>query len=81
MAFSREDAVVIAYASFGKCADRFPIGVAAVVTCDGGMATNFKLQYSNINTRFERMILNLPAPYTDLKLPLIMTAAAVLAAT
>jgi len=76
--FSPEDAVIIAYGSFGVDVSSQQIGVEVVVTNDLKLATNFQTKYGEIRDRFEKMVLNLPEPYCTLKLPHVMTATEVL---
>lgn len=79
MAFSREDAIVLAYGSFGVAPNLQTAGVEVIVTNDFKLATNFNAQQVKIQARFEQMIFNLPEPYASLKLPAVMTTAALLA--
>jgi hypothetical protein len=77
-AFSREDAMVLAYGSLGVDVNLQVAGVEVIVTNDFKLAANFNAQHSAIKARFERMIFNLPEPYAGLKLPAVMTTATVL---
>lgn len=79
--FTREDALVLAYGSFGVDLTAQLAGVEVIVTTDVGMVNNFKEQHAKIKLRFERMISNLPEPYAGLRLPQVMTTASALALT
>lgn len=81
LAFSPEDAIVIAYGSFGIDLNRHSVGVEAIVTGDLKLAAHFNAKYAEIKERFDNMILNLSEPYRQLTLPAVITTAAVLAAT
>jgi hypothetical protein len=76
--FTREDAVVLAYASFGVDLDSQSVGVDAIITGDLGLATNFNTRYAEIKEHFDAMTPNLSEPYRSLSLPKIVTPAIVL---
>lgn len=78
--FSPEDAVIIAYGSFGLDLQTGQVGVEAVITNDNHMAINYRTRYAEINERFEAMVNGLTEPYHELKLPHIVTATEALAA-
>lgn len=79
--FSREDAVVVAYASFGLDSLSRIASSEALITNDLRLANNFKAQKANIEDRFKRMTSKLLDPYSSLKLPEVMTTADALAST
>ncbi|MGH9752512.1 MAG: hypothetical protein ACREA2_06980 [Blastocatellia bacterium] len=79
--FSPEDAVVIAYASFGLRSRSRIANIEAIVTNDLRLTNNFKAQKANIEDRFKRMTRNLLDPYSNLMLPEVMTTANVPAST
>jgi len=79
--FSPEDAVMIAYASFGLDSRSQIASVESLVTNDFRLATNFKAQRANIEDRFKRMVSNLLAPYSSLELPEVITTAKALTST
>lgn len=79
--FSPEDAVVVAYASFGLDSRPQLAQVEALVTNDFRLANNFKAQKASIEDRFKRMINDLLDPYSSLTLPEVMTTADALAST
>jgi hypothetical protein len=80
-AFSREDACMVAYASFGLDAHSQIPNIEALVTNDFRLVNNFRAQYPKIKDRFERMIINLPDPFLKVKLPAVMTTAEALTST
>ena len=61
--FTREDALVLAYGSFGVDLAAQLAGVEVIVTTDLGMVNNFNAQYAKIKLRFEQMVFSLPEPY------------------
>ncbi|MCI0491159.1 MAG: hypothetical protein L0229_31605 [Blastocatellia bacterium] len=77
-AFSPEDAVMIAYGSFGVDVHLQKAGIDAVVTNDLKLAANFHTRYLEIDGRFAEMVQNLSDPHRALKLPRIITVAEVL---
>lgn len=77
--FSPEDAIVIAYGSFGVDVQSHGVGAAVVITNDVRLATNFNNHIATIKNRFEQMVMQLPEPYQGLTLPEVVTTAAVLA--
>lgn len=81
LAFSREDAVVLAYGSFGVAQNSQVVGVEVIVTSDFKLAANFDAQQVKIQAGFEQMVFSLPEPYAGLKLPSVMTTLALLAVT
>jgi hypothetical protein len=72
-AFSREDAVVLAYACFGLDAQSQLPNIHALVTNDFKLSNNFASQFAKIRDRFEKMVIHLPGPYLRSKLPAVMT--------
>jgi len=49
-----------------------------IVTTDQGLEKNYFRNFDQIEKRFKDMILNLPEPYKDLRLPRVITTATVL---
>lgn len=78
-AFSSEDAIVLAYGSFGLDVESKTIGVDAIITTDIRLAEHYERRHAEIQTRFDDMIAKLPEPYAVLKLPQVLTTAAILA--
>jgi hypothetical protein len=79
--FAPEDAIVVAYGSFGIDARVPSVGVEAIVTNDVRLATNFHTHQAEIARRFSDMIAQLPAPYAALTLPTVVTTSSMLAQT
>lgn len=76
--FTREDAVIIAYASFGVDLASGNLGADAIVTTDLHLARNFDTRHSEIQERFDLMVKSLAEPYRGLSLPEVVTPAVVL---
>lgn len=76
--FTREDAVIVSYGSFGQAAAQNQLGVEYVVTTDLRMVTNYQTRFAEINDRFDQMVVNLPAPYQQATLPQVITPQAIL---
>ncbi|HZS44099.1 MAG TPA: hypothetical protein VFC63_03285 [Blastocatellia bacterium] len=76
--FSPEDAIILAYGSFGFDLEKQTVGVDMIVTTDQGLEKNYFRNFDQIEKRFKDMILNLPEPYKDLRLPRVITTATVL---
>ncbi len=73
-AFTREDAMMLAYGSFGVDAlGRHPV-IEVFITNDFALAANFQTNAAKLNDRFERMVFNLSDPYCRLTLPAVLTA-------
>ena len=79
LTFAPEDAIVVAYGSFGIDGRIPSIGVEAIVTNDLKLATHFYAHHAEIVHRFHDMIAQLPAPYAALTLPAVVTTASILA--
>ena len=77
-AFSSEDAIILAYGSFGLDVESRTVGVDAIITTDNRLADHYKQRHAEINNRFHDMILNLPESYRQLTLPQVVTTAKVL---
>ena len=76
--FSSEDAIVLAYGSFGLDVESETVGVDAIITTDIRLADRYKQRNPEINNRFNDMITNLPEAYRQIKLPQVLTTATVL---
>lgn len=76
--FSPEDAIVLAYGSFGVHPKSPTVGVDAIITTDIGLAENYNRRYFAIEGRFRDMVLNLSEFYGALTLPQVVTTVAVL---
>jgi hypothetical protein len=79
--FAPEDAIMVAYGSFGIDLRLPSIGVEVLVTTDQRLATHFHTRHAEITHRFHDMITQLPTPYAALTLPTIATTASLLAST
>ena len=79
LTFAPEDAIVVAYGSFGFDLRIPSVGVEAIVTTDQRLATHFHARHAEIAHRFRDMIVQLPAPYAALTLLAVMTTASILA--
>jgi hypothetical protein len=77
-AFSSEDAIVLAYGSFGLDVESKTVGVDAIVTTDIRLAEHYERRHAEIENRFNDMIVNLPEAYALLRLPNVLTTAAIL---
>ncbi len=79
-AFSSEDAIILAYGSFGLDEESQTVGVDAIVTTDSRLAEHYERRHTEIKikNRFDDMIVNLPEPYKGLTLPQVVTTATVL---
>jgi hypothetical protein len=75
LTFAPEDAMVVAYGSFGIDGRVPSIGVEAIVTNDLKLVRHFHAHHVEIVHRFHDMIAQLPAPYTALTLPGVVTTA------
>ena len=78
-AFSSEDAIVLAYGSFGLDVESKTVGVDAIITTDIRLAEHYERRHGEIKQRFDDMIVNLPETYAVLRLPQVLTTAAILA--
>lgn len=78
-AFSSEDAIVLAYGSFGLDVECKTVGVDAIIITDFGLAEHYERRRREIKHRFDDMIVNLPETYAVLRLPQVLTTAAILA--
>jgi hypothetical protein len=77
-AFSSEDAIVLAYGTFGLDAESKTVGVDAIITTDIRLAEHYERRHVEIKNRFDDMIVNLPEPYAALTLPQVLTTATIL---
>jgi hypothetical protein len=76
--FSSEDAIVLAYGSFGLDVESQMVGVDAIITTDVRLADRYNQRHPEIRTRFNDMITNLPEAYRQLTLPQLLTTVTVL---
>ena len=71
--FTREDALVLSYGTFGLPPGDLILGVSTVVTFDRPMIHNFEAQGANLLRRLTAMTGQLPSPYSDAALPRVLT--------
>ncbi|MBM4460171.1 MAG: hypothetical protein FJ011_20810 [Chloroflexi bacterium] len=71
--FTREDALVLSYGTFGLSSNGLILGVSAVVTFDRPMIHNFEAQQAKVFRRLTAMAAQLPSPYSDAALPRVLT--------
>jgi hypothetical protein len=76
--FSPEDAIVLAYGSFGIDLNSTQVGVDTIVTNDFRLARHFQAHQAEIDHRFSEMRVQLPAPYATLTLPDVVTTTSIL---
>ncbi len=76
--FSPEDAVVLAYGSFGVSADGSQVGAEAIVTADLRLAARYADNYAELEQRFRDMVTALAGVYATLRLPQVFTTTDVL---
>ena len=79
LTLSPEDAIVVAYGSFGIDLSFPRLGVETIVTNDLRLASHFRTRYVEIEHRFGEMIAQLSGPYTLAALPEVVTTANILA--
>jgi hypothetical protein len=72
--FSREDALILSYASFGFDEIEETLGVEMVLTNDLRMQARYERGSARIDTRFRRMTRQLRKPYREATLPEVMNA-------
>jgi hypothetical protein len=78
LTFSPEDAIVVAYGSFGIDLSIPSLGVETIATNDLRLAAHFRTKYAEIEDRFSEMISQLSGPYTMVSLPKVVTTASLL---
>lgn len=67
--FTREDANVIALATFGTSKKDSLFGMELIVTQDQPMSTNWQTRRKEIQKHLDAMISQLPSPYHEARLP------------
>lgn len=72
MSFSREDAVVLAYGSFGMNSFSNLVTVHTLLTTDLKLVANYEHQQVEIESRFIQMTQHLPEPYSTAELPEVL---------
>lgn len=71
--FSREDALLLAHASFGIDEPRPAFGAGILLTTDYALKNRYERNIGHIERRFHRMTRQLKPPYRDATLPSILT--------
>ena len=71
--FTREDALVLSYGTFGLPPGDLIVGVSAVVTFGRPMIHNFEAQGARLRRRLTAMTVQLSPPYADAALPRVLT--------
>ena len=70
--FSSEDAGVLAVATFGTDREGTILGMHAVVTFDQPLINQWTVQHTTIQTHLSAMRRDLPMPYSQAGLPLVL---------
>lgn len=70
--FTREDAKILAYATFGTNLSGTILGCEKLVTLDGGLANEFEVRRNRLETKLLRLRGRLPWPYQNVKLPQVV---------
>lgn len=76
--FTREDAKILSYGTFGLDPAGLTLGVTVVVTFDLPFINNFRVQREDLARRLKAMAVQLPRPYHDARLPEMATPERVL---
>jgi len=76
---TREDAVIVAYASFGLDPTWREVGAEVFVTRDKRLITRYREVEETLNSRFRRMVSHLQPPYRLATLPIILSPSETLA--
>lgn len=70
---SREDALIVSYASFGVDEQTETFGVDAVLTTDAALKVHYETNLDRLTARFQRMTSQLKTPYRNAHLPTLLT--------
>lgn len=70
--FGREDAAVLALATFGTNEEATFLGMHFVATYDQPLINNWTVQEESLRARLETMLRDIPVPYCDASLPQIL---------
>jgi hypothetical protein len=70
---TREDAVIVAYASFGLDSAARELGAEVLVTLDGGLITRYRDVEGTLSVRFRRMVSHLLPPMRHATLPKLLS--------
>lgn len=77
--FTREDAKVLSFGSFGTREAGDILGADAIITLDQHFINNYRAQFNALRERLEAMTVNLPLPYCNVTLPAMIQPANALA--
>ena len=69
--FTREDALVLALATYGTDSEGDILGVATLVTLDRPFSNNFQTHWAKLQSRLAAMTDGLPKPYSNARLPVV----------
>jgi len=70
---SREDALIVSYASFGIDEHTETFGTDVVLTTDVALKVHYETNFDRLTARFQRMTSQLKAPYRNARLPTLLT--------
>ena len=70
---SREDALVLSYASFGIDEPSETFGAETILTTDAALKTHYETIFNPLTARFQRMTRQLSTPYRGARLPILLT--------
>jgi hypothetical protein len=70
---SREDALIVSYASFGLDERTEAFGTDVVLTTDVALKVHYEAHFDRLMERFHRMTSQLKVPYQDAGLPTLIT--------
>jgi hypothetical protein len=69
--FTREDALVLALATYGTDSEGDILGVEALITLDQPFLNNFQAHRAELQSRLAAMTNGLPEPYSNARLPVV----------
>jgi hypothetical protein len=70
---TREDAIIVAYASFGLDSTSHELGAEVLITPDKGLITKYRELEGRLSSRFRRMVSHLIPPYQHVTLPKVLS--------
>ncbi len=70
--FTREDAKVLSLGTFGTNDARDMLGAGAIITFDLAFINNYHTQFNVLQERLAAMTIDLPVPFSQAVLPLLM---------
>lgn len=78
LSLTREDALIVANATFGLDASQQTLGADVIITLDQGLIRKFNDVFNLAQTRLKRMTSHLHPPYSNATLPAVLTPVEVL---